>query len=210
VDEEANEAARSADFNHVRQCVERERPLIAECDGKEVFYEPVGPRPTLLIAGGGHVGQATARLGAWLGFEVVVIDDRPTFTRPELYPEGVKTICGDIPGEIAAFPVNSGTYLVIVTRGHRHDGVVLKECIHSPAAYIGMIGSRRKAHIIRRGLLDEGLAEEDDFRRVYTPIGLDIGAQSVEEIAVSIVSQIVAVRRKRAGATKSLAVFVTP
>lgn len=198
------------DFDLIQQCIERERPVLAERDGTEMYYEPVGPRPTLLIAGGGHVGQATARMGAWLGFDVVVVDDRAAFARPELYPEGVKTICGDIPGEIAAFPINSGTYIVIVTRGHRHDGVVLRECIHSPAAYIGMIGSRRKAHIIRKGFLAEGIASEDDFRRVYTPIGLDIGAQSVEEIAVSIVSQIVAVRRKRAGATSSLAVFATP
>lgn len=173
----------------------------------EVYIEPVEPSPVLLIAGGGHVGQAVARLGAWLGFDVTVVDDRAPFTNPSLYPENVRTICGDIPATVAAFPVHSNTYIVIVTRGHRHDGVVLKECIHSPAAFIGMIGSRRKAHIIREGLIRDGIATEADFARVASPIGLDIGAVSVEEIGVSIASQLVAARRRRDTAGRPLSVY---
>ncbi len=175
----------------------------------EVYIEPIEPAPALLIAGGGHVGQAVAKLGVWLGFDVTVIDDRAMFTDSARYPEQVKTICGDIPKEIAAAPIHANTFVIIVTRGHRHDGVVLKECIHSQAPYIGMIGSKRKAHIIRQGLIDEGVATEADFARVKSPIGLDIGAQSIQEIAISIVSEVVAARRKHNGATKPLSVYTT-
>ncbi|GMU91022.1 MAG: hypothetical protein AMXMBFR4_00800 [Candidatus Hydrogenedentota bacterium] len=195
------------------KCLNESKPALhlekdsAEHTLAEVYVEPVEPSPVLLIAGGGHVGQAVARLGAWLGFDVVVIDDRPAFTRSELYPEQVRTICGDIPREVAAFPITPSTYIVIVTRGHRHDGVVLKECIHSDAAYLGMIGSKRKAHMIRKGLIEDGFAAESDFDRVKSPIGLDIGALTIEEIAVSIVSELVAVRRKRSGAAEPLSVY---
>lgn len=174
----------------------------------EVYIEPVEPAPVLLIAGGGHVGQAVARLGTWAGFCVTVIDDRASFTDASLYPEDVRTICGDIPKEVAAFPIHSSTYILIVTRGHRHDGVVLKECIHSPAPYIGMIGSKRKAYMVRKGLIEEGIATPGDFDRVFCPVGLAIGAQSVEEIAVSIVAQLVAERRKHRAAPQPLNVYV--
>ncbi|MDZ4857688.1 MAG: XdhC family protein [Candidatus Hydrogenedentes bacterium] len=175
----------------------------------EVYIEPVEPAPVLLIAGGGHVGQAVARLGAWLGFDVTVVDDRAIFSDAARYPENVRTICGDISKVFASFPIHSNTYIVIVTRGHRHDGVVLKECIHSPARYLGMIGSKRKAHIIREGFLRDGIATETDFARVHSPMGLDIGALTVEEIAMSIVSELVAARRRRSGAAKPLTVYTT-
>ncbi|NUM53593.1 MAG: XdhC family protein [Candidatus Hydrogenedentes bacterium] len=170
----------------------------------EVYIEPVEPAPVLLVAGGGHVGQAVAKLGSWLGFRVTVIDDRAPFADAGRYPEGVRTICGDIATEVAAFPIHESTYVVIATRGHRHDGVVLKRCIRSSAPYIGMIGSKRKALMIRKGLIDDGLADEDDFTRVRSPVGLNIGAVTVEEIAVSILSEIIRVRRNHEGAATSL------
>jgi xanthine dehydrogenase accessory factor len=173
----------------------------------EVYIEPIEPSPALLIAGGGHVGQAVAKLGSWLGFRVTVIDDRAVFTEAGRYPEGVGTICGDIPKEVGAFPIDGSTYVVIATRGHRHDGVVLKECIHSQAAYIGMIGSKRKALAIRKGLLEEGAAIESDFERVRSPIGLAIGARSVEEIAVSIMSEIISVRRASDTAPRAMSIY---
>lgn len=175
----------------------------------EIYIEPIGPPPNLLIAGGGHVGQAVARLGSWLGFRVTVIDDRPAFVDAARYPEDVRTRCGDITKELAAFPIDESTYVVIATRGHRHDGAVLKQCIHSKARYVGMIGSRRKALTIRKGLIDEGLARAEDFDRVHSPVGLDIGASSVEEIAVSIVAEIVAERRKHTGAAGPLSVYTS-
>ncbi|GMV93667.1 MAG: hypothetical protein AMXMBFR82_34450 [Candidatus Hydrogenedentota bacterium] len=195
-------------LEQLQACLDKARPQLIMVNDISSYLEPIERTPTLLIAGGGHVGQATAKLATWLGFEVTVIDDRPAFTQASLYPDGVRTICGDIPKAVAEFPVDSSTYILIVTRGHRHDGVVLKECIHSSAAYIGMIGSRRKVHIIRQGFLDEGIATEQDFQRVHAPVGLDIGALSVEEIATSIAAELVAVRRKKTGAVKPMAEFV--
>lgn len=195
-------------LEQLQACLDKARPQLVSVNDASYYLEPIERTPTLLIAGGGHVGQATAKLATWLGFEVTVIDDRPAFTQASLYSEGVQTICGDIPKEVAKFPIDSTTYILIVTRGHRHDGVVLKECIHSTAAYIGMIGSRRKVHIIRQGFLDEGIATEQDFQRIHAPVGLDIGALSVEEIATSIAAELVAVRRKKTGIVRPMAEFV--
>lgn len=161
----------------------------------ELYLEPVVSPPKLIIAGGGHIGQAVCRLGATLGFEVTVIDDRPAFANVKCHPAAVRTICGDIAAELASLPIGPNTYILIVTRGHRHDGTVLAASIHSGARYIGMIGSRRKSLLIRKSLLEEGIATREEIERVVSPIGLDIGAESVEEIAVSIAAQLVAVRR---------------
>jgi len=162
----------------------------------EVLVEPLVLPPLLVIAGGGHIGQALALQAGLVGFQVVVIDDRPEFTDPALFPDGIATRCGDIAREVAAIPIAGDTYIVIVTRGHEYDQRALAACIHRPAAYIGMIGSRRKVALIRKDLLESGAAGEDELARLYAPIGLDIGAETVPEIATSIVAQLVAVRRK--------------
>jgi xanthine dehydrogenase accessory factor len=104
--------------------------------------------------------------------------------------------CGDIATELAALPIAGDTYVVIVTRGHEHDQRALAACLRRPAAYVGMIGSRRKVALIRKDLLESGAATEEELARIYAPIGLDIGAETVPEIATSIVAQLVAVRRK--------------
>ncbi len=161
----------------------------------ELYFEPFLSKPKLVIAGAGHVGKATAHLGRLMGFEVVVIDDRPALACPENIPDASQTICGDIPEEMARFETDDNTYVVIVTRGHRHDGTVLAAAVKKPAAFIGMIGSRRKGLMIRQGLIDEGLASEQDLERVCSPIGVDIGSVTVQEIALSIVTQLVARRR---------------
>jgi len=167
----------------------------------EVLVEPVIPMPMLLIVGGGHIGQALARQAIVVGFDVVVLDDRPEFTEPALFPEGAATKCGDIRKEVEAFPIGRDTYIVIVTRGHKHDAEALEACIHAPAAYIGMIGSKRKVALMREDFIESGLAGEEEFGRVFAPVGLDIGAVTVPEIAASIVAQLIAVRRK--GGTKA-------
>jgi xanthine dehydrogenase accessory factor len=115
---------------------------------------------------------------------------------PSLYPEGAALHCGDIARLVTEMPIAADTYIVIVTRGHQHDEQALAACIRRPAAYIGMIGSRRKVAMIREDLLKSGAAGEEELGRVYAPIGLDIGAQTVPEIAASIVAQLVAVRRR--------------
>lgn len=161
-----------------------------------VLAEPVVPNPLLVIFGGGHVGQALALQGNLVGFDVAVVDDRPEFTAPELYPEGVVTRCGPIDTQLDQLPITEDTFLVIVTRGHRHDAEVLAACLKKPSAYLGMIGSRRKVALMRKEFLQSGRATEAELNRVYAPIGLDIGAQTVPEIAASITAQLIAVRRR--------------
>ncbi|MFQ6132262.1 MAG: XdhC family protein [Armatimonadota bacterium] len=196
VPEEATEGLPHAET--IRSCLEdgEARLMVEGGEGVEVLVEPVIPEPLLLIVGGGHIGQALARQAVLIGFDVTVIDDRPEFTDPSLFPEGVRTRCGEVAAELAACPIAEDTYIVLVTRGHRHDTEALAACIHAPAAYIGMIGSKRKVALVRRQFLESGLATEEELDRVFAPIGLDIGAETVPEIATSIAAQLVAVRRK--------------
>ncbi len=186
----------------VRACLDSGRPqrFIIESHASErvveVFVEPVVPHPVLVIAGGGHIGQAVAAEAFRVGFDVTVIDDRPEFTAAALFPSGVRVLCGPVPKQIATCPLDEESYVVLVTRGHRHDAEALATCIHRRLAYLGMIGSRRKVALIRKNLLETGLALEEEFDRVRAPIGLEIGAVTVPEIAVSIVAQLIAVRRE--------------
>ena len=153
------------------------------------------PKPLLLIAGGGHIGQALALQASLVGFDITVIDDRAEFTDPALYPEGTQRRRGNIPQQIAAGPVASDRYIVIVTRGHKLDAEALEACIHAPVAYVGMIGSRRKVALMRQSFIESGIATAEQFDWVFTPIGLDIGAVTVPEIAASITAELIAVRR---------------
>jgi len=139
------------------------------------------------------VGQAVARQAAEVGFEVSVLDDRDEFTRPELFPKGTLTRCAGVPQALGQFDFTPDTYVVLVSRGHQHDREALAVCLRKPTAYLGMIGSKRKVALVRRSFLDSG-TNEAEFDRVYAPIGLDIGAVTVPEIAASIVSQLVSVR----------------
>lgn len=159
-----------------------------------LFLEPIFPLPQLVIAGAGHIGQVVTHLGSLLKFEVTVIDDRPEFANKEKLPGADNIIVGEIGKAIQSFTISSDTYLVIVTRGHKHDGAALRQCISSEAAYIGMIGSIRKIKLMRKKFLEEGWATAPQFDRVCAPIGIDIQSKTVEEIAVSIVAQLVLVR----------------
>ncbi len=153
---------------------------------------------TLLIVGGGHIGKALAALGDLCGFSVAVLDDRPDYAKPERFPEADRVICADFVAALRDFPVDAGTYVVCVTRGHKHDEASLGQVVGSPAAYVGMIGSRRRVGAVLRHLIDEG-ADREAVARVHTPIGLDIGAETPEEIAISIMAEIVQVRRGGSG-----------
>ncbi len=164
-----------------------------------LFLEPVYPLARLVIAGAGHVGQALAHLGKFLDFEVTVIDDRPEFASHERIPEADAIIVGDIGQAVRDFPVSADTYIVIVTRGHRHDAEALQACLRSPAAYIGMIGSARKVALMREKFLGEGWATAVEFDRVRAPVGLRIGSKTVEEIAVSIAAELVLARSQARG-----------
>lgn len=162
----------------------------------EVFLEPVVFEPPLYIFGGGHVSRQIVPLAAGVGFKVTVIDDRPEFTDPALFPGASETKCRPFEGVLDHLPVAEGAYLVIVTRGHLYDKVVLQQCLKTDATYIGMIGSQRKIDMIYEKLLEEGFSEED-IRRVHAPIGLDIGAETPEEIAVSIVAELIKARAEQ-------------
>jgi xanthine dehydrogenase accessory factor len=180
----------------VEACLVRETPELFSQAGVEAFVEPVIPHPLLLIAGGGHISQALAPLAVGLGFDVTVLDDRPEFTAPSLFGESVATRCGAVPDELVRIGLGADTYVVIVTRSHKHDAEALEACVKSDAAYVGMIGSMRKVALINESFIESGLATEAELARVLAPIGLDIGAVTVEEIATSIAAQLVAVRRK--------------
>ena len=158
-----------------------------------IFMDAVQPRPTLLIAGAGHVGQALCHLGKWLGFDVAIVDDRTDFASKERLPEADEIIIGDIAEELRKYPVDHLTYAVIVTRGHQHDEEALHSVIESNARYVGLIGSRRKIKLIYDDLRDMGISEET-LAKVYAPIGLDINSKTVPEIAVSIAAQLIQVR----------------
>ncbi|SMB99586.1 xanthine dehydrogenase accessory factor [Thermanaeromonas toyohensis ToBE] len=161
----------------------------------DVFLEPVLPEPHLLILGGGHVGQKVATLAKEVGYRVTVVDDRPEFANRQLFPQADEVICDSFASALDRISIDPSTYVVIVTRGHRHDYDCLRRVISSPAAYIGMIGSSRKVKGIMEGLAAEGVPRER-LARVYAPIGLDIGAETPAEIAVSILAEIIQVYRQ--------------
>ncbi len=161
-----------------------------------LFIEPVFPPCRLVIAGAGHVGRAVAHLGSFLEFEVTVIDDRRAFANRVNLPDADTIVCADIGAALRKIPVSRDTYIVIVTRGHRHDTEALRACIHSGAGYIGMIGSRSKIALQREEFIRRRWATAADFDRVHAPVGLPIRSKSVPEIAVSIAAQLVLARRE--------------
>ena len=176
---------------------EREPRLVASRDdlggAVELFVEPVLSDPVLYLFGGGHVSAQVIPLASRVGFKVEVIDDRPEFADPVKFPDAAKVHEYPFEGVLEKIPVDKLSYLVIVTRGHLHDKTVLEQCLRTKAKYIGMIGSRRKKAMIYEKLLEEGFTQED-LDRVHAPIGLDIGAETPEEIAVSIVAELIQVR----------------
>jgi xanthine dehydrogenase accessory factor len=159
-----------------------------------LYVEPHLPPPRLLIAGAGHVGRAVAHLGRLLNFEVVVADDRPEFANAGRFPGAGRIIVADVARTLSRLPAGRDAYIVIVTRGHRRDEDALRACIRKKAAYIGMIGSARKVGLLRERFLKKGWCSAAEWARVRTPIGLLIGSKTVEEIAVSIAAELVAVR----------------
>lgn len=159
------------------------------------YVEELGPPPALIIAGAGHVGQALGALTATLDFRVTVIDDRPDYASAERFPNAHR-ITGDIESELIRAKIDANTFVIIVTRGHRHDGHALRAVVDSPAKYIGLIGSKSKIKTIFDDLSQQGVSAEK-LLRVHAPIGLEIGAVTVGEIAVSIAAEMIAVRRGR-------------
>jgi xanthine dehydrogenase accessory factor len=165
------------------------------CGGTlEIFIEPVLPPVELYIFGAGHVATSLYKVARIAGFDITVIDDREAYATRERFPEATAVIAEDFDVATARLQLAESAYIVIVTRGHRDDMRILRWAVQTPACYIGMIGSKRKTITIFRELQKEGLAPEL-FERVHAPVGLDIGAITPEEIAVSITAELIAKRR---------------
>lgn len=164
----------------------------------EVFIEPFIPPPVLLIAGAGHIAVPLAALGSLMKFSVSVTDDRASFANRERFPTAKQLLVGDIESTLRAYPITPRTHIVLVTRAHSHDVQGLRAIIDSPAAYIGMIGSQRRVWAVLKLLHREGIPSEK-LLRIRAPIGLNLGGQTPEEIALAILSEIVLLRRGGSG-----------
>jgi xanthine dehydrogenase accessory factor len=164
----------------------------------EIMVELTEAPVTLLIIGGGHIGLSLATIGEHAGFSVAVMDDREMYANPERFPMADFVKHGDFTELLAGFPIGSNTYIVMVSRGHKQDETALRAVVDRGAGYVGMIGSKRRVSTVLRHLAEEGLPAEA-LERVYTPIGFDIGAETPEEIAVSIMAEIIMVRRGGSG-----------
>jgi xanthine dehydrogenase accessory factor len=166
------------------------------CGGTlEIFVEPVLPPADLYIFGAGHVAASLYKVAKIAGFDITVVDDRETYANRERFPEAQQVIADDFEKAAARLAPSESSYIVIVTRGHRDDMRMLRWAVQTPARYVGMIGSKRKTITIFKELQAEGLPAHL-FDRVHAPVGLDIGAITPEEIAVSITAELIAKRRK--------------
>src|SRR5579871_6789004 len=166
------------------------------CGGQlNIFVEPVIPQPRAYIFGGGHVSKSISKVANLAGFATVIIDDREAFANPERFPEAEETYAEEYESVFPKLPVTSTSYLVIVTRGHRDDMRVLRWAVGTPARYIAMIGSKRKTISVVKELEKEGIPRQA-FENLFAPMGLEIVAAAPEEIAISVVAEMIAVRRE--------------
>jgi xanthine dehydrogenase accessory factor len=165
------------------------------CGGQlNIFVEPVIPQPHAFIFGGGHVSKSISKVATIAGFSTVIIDNREAFANAERFPEAEATYAEEYEDVFPKLEVNSSTYLIIVTRGHRDDMRVLRWAVNTPARYIAMIGSKRKTISVVHELEKDGIPREA-FEKVFAPMGLELGAETPEEIAISVVAEMIAIRR---------------
>jgi xanthine dehydrogenase accessory factor len=185
------------------QLVDPQRGDPGVCGGSlEVFLEPLVPSTTLVVVGGGHVGQAVVHLANWLGYRVVLTDDRKEFCNPEVAPGAAAyypSSLADLPDQIEFTPQ---TIVILVTRSMDIDVSGLPEILSQPYGYIGVISSQRRWTLTEEKLREEGV-KEADLRNIHAPIGLDINAESPEEIAVSIMAEVIMVQRGGDGGSLS-------
>ena len=166
------------------------------CGGEnDIFIDVIAGKKQLLVVGAGHLGQQLSKLGAFLDMDVIVFDDRSEYANEERFPDARKIIVGDVAEELKKMPITPWCHVVIVTRGHELDGVALAAVIRSPARYLGMIGSRTKKAKVYDELIHQGI-EQELLDQVHAPIGLDIGAETPEEIAVAIMAEIISIGRE--------------
>ena len=196
-------------WNAAREVIETEKPRHLSfslgqdaaydegliCGGQlNIFVEPVIPQPRAFIFGGGHVSKGISKIATLAGFSTSIIDNREAFANKERFPEAEATYAEEYEDVFPKLPVNSSSYIIIVTRGHRDDMRVLRWAVNTQARYIAMIGSKRKTISVVHELEKEGIPREA-FDKVFAPMGLEIGAEMPEEIAISVVAEMIAVRR---------------
>jgi xanthine dehydrogenase accessory factor len=175
------------------------------CGGSlDIFVEPILATPTLYLFGGGHVSLSIARVASISGFDAVIIDDRANFANKERFPEAVETHAGPWEEIFPKLTLNEFSYVVIATRGHKGDLACLRWAVNTPARYVGMVGSKRKLIEFYKVLEREGIPTSN-LEQVRSPVGLDIGALTPQEIAVSVVAEMIAVRRGAAATLPSMA-----
>ncbi|MCH8284207.1 MAG: XdhC family protein [Chloroflexi bacterium] len=172
-------------------------------EGDKAYVETFTNPPTVVIAGGGHVGKAVYTVANTLGFAVKIVDDRPQFANEERFPDADEIVIDDFDKGLRGLNLTPNCYVIVATRGHKLDDVALAEAARSNAGYVGLLGSRRKAVMIFRDLLRQGISEER-MRQIHAPVGLDLGGRTPDEIAVSIVAEIVAIKHGRHGGSMTL------
>ena len=196
-------------WNAAREVIETEKPRQLSfnlgqdaaydngliCGGQlDVFIEPVLPIPSVYIFGAGHISKSLSKVASLAGFRTVVVDNREAFANRERFPDADEVMAEEYEDVFGKLEINESSYLVIVTRGHRDDMRVLRWAIGTPARYIGMIGSKRKTINVIKELESEGIPR-DRFERLHSPMGLELGAVTPEEIAVSVVGEMISARR---------------
>ncbi|MGH9894912.1 MAG: XdhC family protein [bacterium] len=161
----------------------------------EIFFEVTLAPPKLIVVGAGHIAVPLVTFAKILDFHVTVLDDRVLFANRERFPDADEILLGDMAANLKEQAITSSTYIVLITRGHKYDEPCLREIIYSPAKYIGMIGSKRRIKACFQRFRDEEKIAEEIIQRVYAPIGIDIAAETPEEIALCILAEMVKVRR---------------
>ena len=180
----------------------KKRLLVEVDNGVQAFLDILTPGAHLVVCGAGHIAVPLARFARRVGFQVVVLDDRADFANPLRFPD-CEVIAEDFTLALREMSFGASTYVVVITRGHAHDVDCLTEILGKKFAYVGLIGSRRRVRIVLEILEKQGISREQ-LKKVFTPIGLPIGAESPEEIALSIISELVCVRRKGPAQAKTL------
>ena len=161
----------------------------------DIFLDLIEAPPTMVIFGAGHIAQPLSQIGKIVGYRIVVVDDREHFASRDRFPEADDIMVMDFNKAVDSLKINSTTYLVLITRGHKHDELILRKVIAMKAAYIGMIGSKRRVAAVLTSLMRDGYSQKL-IDRIHAPIGLRIGSQTPEEIALSIAAEVVKLRRE--------------
>lgn len=190
------EVASEREKQLAKEAMEQGKPMMKQWENQTVVMEPFCKEERMILLGGGHVSLALAEFGAKIGFSVTVVDDRPYFANRGRFPWAGEVLCESFEKAIGMLSITSSDYIVILTRGHRYDGECLRSLYRQPSgAYLGMIGSRRRVKSLKQQLIEEGISEKW-LEKLHSPVGLDIGAVTPEEIAISILAEVIEVKRK--------------